>query len=69
MISAKQKKKILLSGIAIISLGGFGVVNSVETTLLVKAYGVLFVCQIGFLLFFMSRIRFRNNESTKTTKD
>jgi uncharacterized membrane protein SirB2 len=69
MLSAKQRKKILLSGIAIISLGGFGVVNSVETTLLVKAYGVLFVCQIGFLLFFMSRIRFRNNESTKTTKD
>jgi uncharacterized membrane protein SirB2 len=69
MLSAKQKKKILISGIALISLGGFSVVNSVEATLLIKAYGVLFVCQIGFLLFFLSRIRFRDNESTKTTKN
>jgi uncharacterized membrane protein SirB2 len=69
MPSAKQKKKILLSGIALISLGGFSVVDSIEATVLTKAYGVLFVCQIGFLLFFLSRIRFRNHESTKTTKD
>jgi amino acid transporter len=69
MPTAKQKKKILLSGIALISLGGFSVVNSIEATSLAKAYGVLFVCQIGFLLFFLSRIRFRNHESAKTTKD
>jgi uncharacterized membrane protein SirB2 len=69
MPSAKQKKKILLSGIALISLGGFSVVNSIEATLPAKAYGVLFVCQIGFLLFFLSRIRFRNHEPAKTTKD
>jgi uncharacterized membrane protein SirB2 len=69
MLSAKQKKKILLSGIAVISLSGFSVINSVDATLLVKAYGVLFVCQMGFLLFFLSRIRFRHDESTKATKD
>jgi uncharacterized membrane protein SirB2 len=68
MPSAKQRKTILLSGIAIISLGGFSVVYSAETMLLVKAYGVLFVCQIGFLLFFLSRIRFRDYEPTKTKR-
>jgi uncharacterized membrane protein SirB2 len=67
MPSAKLRKKILLSGVALTSQGEFSVANSIEATLLAKAYGVILICQIGFL--FLSRIRFRNHESTKTTKD
>ncbi|MCG9891189.1 MAG: hypothetical protein MH252_08940 [Thermosynechococcaceae cyanobacterium MS004] len=68
-LSIKRKKAILLSGIAAISLGGFGVINSIEMTPLVKAYGVLFVFQLGFLLFFLSRIRFNTHEPTKTKEN
>jgi hypothetical protein len=69
MLPARQRKTILLSGIALISLGGFGVVNSLEMMPLLKAYGALFVCQTGFLLFFLSRIRFKEYESAKTKRD
>jgi amino acid transporter len=69
MLPAKQRRTALFLGIAIISLGGFSIVNSLEIMLPFKAYGILTVCQIGFLLFFLSRIRFKNDESAKTKPD
>jgi hypothetical protein len=41
------------------SLGGFSVVNTLDVNLMIKLYGILFTCQLGFLLFFLSRVRFR----------
>jgi hypothetical protein len=42
----------------LICMGGFSVVNSLDMNEVSKLYGLLFTCQIGFLLFFLSRIRF-----------
>jgi uncharacterized membrane protein SirB2 len=53
------KKQILLIGVALMSLGGFSVVNTLDVNLMIKLYGILFTCQLGFLLFFLSRVRFR----------
>jgi hypothetical protein len=54
------KKRILLIGIALISLSGFSIVNSLDVNLAVKLYGFLLTCQVSFLLFFLSRVRFRS---------
>jgi hypothetical protein len=67
MPSAKLKKKILLGGGVLISCSEFSVANSMAATLLARACEVILICQIGCL--FLSRIRFRDYESTKTTKD
>lgn len=56
MLTLKQKKQVLLAGIFILSLLGFSVVNSLDKNLVLQAYGLLFVCQIGFLLFFLNKI-------------
>jgi uncharacterized membrane protein HdeD (DUF308 family) len=58
MISTQSKKRVLLIGIMLICMGGFSVVNSLDMNEVSKLYGLLFTCQIGFLLFFLSRIRF-----------
>ncbi len=56
MLSLKRKKQILLGGIFLISIFGFSVVNSLEANVVLQMYGLLFTCQIGFLLFFMNKI-------------
>ena len=58
MISSQLRKRILLFGITLISLGSFSTVYSLDINMLFKLYGLLFTCQISFLLFFVSRIRF-----------
>lgn len=47
---------MLLLGIVLISIGGFSVIDSLDVNLLLKLYGLLAVCQVGFLLFFLRRI-------------
>jgi hypothetical protein len=56
MLTTQAKKRTLLLGIALISVGGFSVVDSLDVNLLLKLYGLLAVCQVGFLLFFLRRI-------------
>jgi hypothetical protein len=48
--------RMLLLGIVLISMGGFSIVDTLDIHLLVKLYGLLAVCQVGFLLFFLRRI-------------
>jgi hypothetical protein len=57
MLTPQTKKRVLLLGIALISLGSLTVVESLDLNLTLKLYGLLATCQIGFLLFFLSRIR------------
>jgi hypothetical protein len=56
MLTTQAKKRMLLLGIVLISIGGFSVVDSLDVNLLLKLYGLLAVCQVGFLLFFLRRI-------------
>jgi hypothetical protein len=56
MLTTQAKKRTLLLGIVLISIGGFSVVDSLDVNLLLKLYGLLAVCQVGFLLFFLRRI-------------
>jgi hypothetical protein len=56
MLTIKAKKRTLLLGIVLISIGGFSVIDSLNINLIVKLYGLLAVCQVGFLLFFLRRI-------------
>jgi hypothetical protein len=56
ILTSKVKKRTLLLGIVLISIGGFSVVDSLDIHLIVKLYGLLAVCQVGFLLFFLRRI-------------
>jgi hypothetical protein len=56
MLTTQAKKRMLLLGIVLISVGGFSVVDSLDVNLLLKLYGLLAVCQVGFLLFFLRRI-------------
>lgn len=56
MLTTQAKKKMLLLGIVLISIGGFSVIDSLDVNLLLKLYGLLAVCQVGFLLFFLRRI-------------
>jgi hypothetical protein len=58
MLTPQTKKRVLLVGIALVSLGSLSVVESLDLNLVLKLYGLLATCQIGFLLFFLSRIRF-----------
>jgi uncharacterized membrane protein SirB2 len=60
MLTAQTKKRTLLIGITLISIAGFSVVDTLDTNLTLKLYGLLAMCQIGFLLFFLSRISFRS---------
>jgi uncharacterized membrane protein HdeD (DUF308 family) len=60
MLSTQSKKRVLFIGIMLICMGGFSVVNSLGVHNVFKLYGLLFTCQIGFLLFFLSRIRFND---------
>jgi amino acid transporter len=53
ILTIKSKKRTLLLGIILISIGGFSVVNSLDIHLIGKIYGLLAVCQVGFLLFFL----------------
>jgi uncharacterized membrane protein SirB2 len=56
ILTIKAKKRTLLLGIVLISIGGFSVIDSLDVHLIAKLYGLLAVCQIGFLLFFLRRI-------------
>jgi amino acid transporter len=56
MLTIKAKKRTLLLGIVLISIGGFSIVNTLDVHSILKLYGLLTVCQIGFLLFFLRRI-------------
>jgi hypothetical protein len=56
MLTTQAKKRTLLVGIVLISIGGFSVIDSLDVNLLLKLYGLLAVCQVGFLLFFLRRI-------------
>ncbi|WP_404789761.1 hypothetical protein [Altericista sp. CCNU0014] len=56
MLTPQTRKWVLLLGIAFISLGSLSVVESLDLNLTLKLYGLLATCQIGFLLFFLSRI-------------
>jgi hypothetical protein len=56
MLTSKTKKRTLLLGIVLISIGGFSVVDSLGVHSIVKLYGLLAVCQVGFLLFFLRHI-------------
>jgi hypothetical protein len=56
MLTTQAKKRTLLLGIVLISIGGFSVIDSLDVNLLLKLYGLLAVCQVGFLLFFLRRI-------------
>jgi amino acid transporter len=56
MLTSRTKKRNLFLGILLISMGGFSVVNTLDIHSVAKLYGLLTVCQIGFLLFFLSRI-------------
>jgi hypothetical protein len=58
-LAIPTKQRILLIGIALISLGGFNVVNTLDMSLMFKLYGLLLTCQVGFLLFFLSRVRLK----------
>jgi amino acid transporter len=58
--STQGKKRILLIGIAFISVVGFSVINTLDVNLILNLYGLLAICQVGFLLFFLSRISFRS---------
>ncbi|MGB7416456.1 MAG: hypothetical protein WA902_19790 [Thermosynechococcaceae cyanobacterium] len=61
MISPRSKKRILLVGIALICMGGFSVVYSLDINVTLTCIGLLLACQAGFLLFFLSRVRFRRH--------
>jgi hypothetical protein len=56
ILTNKAKKRTLILGILLISIGGFSVVDSLDVPLTVKLYGLLGTCQVGFLLFFLKRI-------------
>ena len=60
MLTAQAKKRTLLIGIMLISVAGFSVVDTLDVNLTLKLYGLLGMCQIGFLLFFLSQISFRS---------
>jgi hypothetical protein len=53
---SRAKKRLLLSAIALLSMAGFAGFTNAELNLLFKAYGLLFTCQVGFLLFFLARM-------------
>jgi hypothetical protein len=53
---SRGKKRLLLSAIALLSMAGFAGFMNADLNLLLKAYGLLFTCQIGFLLFFLGRM-------------
>jgi hypothetical protein len=59
MLTTQAKKHTLLLGIALISIGGFSVIDSLDINLAMKLYGFLTVCQFGFLLFFLRPISLR----------
>jgi hypothetical protein len=60
MLKAQTKRRNLLIGIALISIGGFSVIDTLDINLILKLYGLLALCQISFLLFFLSRISLRS---------
>jgi hypothetical protein len=60
MLTTQTKKRNLLIGITLISIGGFSVINTLDLNLMLKLYGLLALCQISFLLFFLSRISLRS---------
>jgi hypothetical protein len=59
-LTAKNKKRILLIGIVLVNIGGLSVINSLDISLILELYGLLALCQVSFLLFFLSRISLRS---------
>jgi hypothetical protein len=52
----RAKKRLLVTAIALLSMAGFAGFTNADLNLLFKAYGLLFTCQIGFLVFFLGRM-------------
>ncbi len=57
MLNSRQKKLALLAVITILSGISLSAVSSLDANFVLKSYGVLFTCQLGFLLFFLHQIR------------
>ncbi len=53
---SRANKRFLVMAIAVLSMAGFAGFTNADLNLLFKAYGLLFTCQVGFLLFFLGRI-------------
>jgi len=62
-MSIRTKKWLLLSGIAVVSMTSFSALYSADLNFILKTYGLLFTCQIGFLLFFLNQLPLRKRRS------
>ena len=65
MLSTNLKKKILLIVVATTGVGGITLISNLDLSPLLTVYGLLFTCQLGFLLFFLYRIRLSNQAKAK----
>jgi hypothetical protein len=60
ILTPQAKKRTLLLGIALLSIGGFSAVDTLDINFMLKFYGLLAVCQFSFLLFFLSRVSLKD---------
>ncbi len=65
---SKAKQRVLVIVIAMLSMAGFAGVTNADLNLVFKAYGLLFTCQVGFLLFFSSQLLTRRSASRQIDK-
>jgi hypothetical protein len=57
MAKHNRSNRVVIILIAIISAGGFGLFTNADMNVVVKAYGLIFTCQVSFLLFFLNQLR------------
>ncbi len=65
---SRTQKRAVITVIALLSMAGFAGFTAADINPLFKAYGLLFTCQVGFLLFFLSQILPRRSASSHSDK-
>jgi hypothetical protein len=64
MLSRRPQNRAVILLIALISATGFGLFTNADMNFILKAYGLIFTCQIGFALFFLNQIRQQRSKVT-----
>lgn len=63
MSTANYKKLLFLMLLAVLGSGAFSVFSSMEMNLFLKGYGLLLVLQTGFVLIYLSCLRWSDRKS------
>jgi len=63
MSTANYKKILFLMLLALLGSGAFSVFSSMEMNLFLKGYGLLLVLQTGFVLIYLSCLRWSDRKS------